>query len=264
MPDQRQPTAAVFRNITEVAVPGSVPRVAHPEWTSTFPWLCQGSTVPGPDRSHDMALFGASPSGEVQARWARLAESVGFPRVVHAHQVHGARVAVHEVVAAGRWVVEAFDGHATRVPGTLLTVATADCVPVSVVDPGNRAVALLHAGWRGTVAGVLEAGLSVLASALSGRVAACHVHLGPAICGDCYEVGPEVHQALGLPVPSEPTPVDLRRELARRAAAAGVPVQHLTVSSLCTRCGEAGLYSHRGGDRGRQVALLGVVPVERQ
>ncbi len=260
MPDQRQSTAASFRTITEVAVRGSVPRVAHPEWTSAFPWLCQGTTVPGPDRGCDMGLFGASPSGEVQARWARLAESVGFPRVVHGLQVHGARVAVHEVVTAGRWVVGEYDGHVTRVPGTLLTVATADCVPVSVVHPENRAVALLHAGWRGTAAGVLEAGLAALASALSVRTSACHVHMGPAICGGCYEVGPEVHQALGLPVPLEPTPVDLRSDLARRAVTAGVSAQNVTVSSLCTRCGEAGLYSHRGGDRGRQVALLGVAP----
>ncbi len=267
MPDQLELTPAAFRTVTEVAVPGPVPRIAHPEWSRAFPWLCQGSTIPGPDRAFDMGLFGVSPSSEVQGRWASLAESVGFPRVVHARQVHGARIAVHEVKveveAAGRWVAGEYDGHVTRVPGTLLTVATADCVPVSVVDPERRAVGLLHAGWRGTVAGVLEAGLAVLASATSVPAATCHVHLGPAICGDCYEVGPEVHEALGLPVPAGPTPVDLRSNLARRAVAAGVAARNVSVSSLCTRCGDGGLYSHRAGDRGRQVTVLGIVPERR-
>lgn len=218
--------------------------------------------MPGPGRGFDMGLFGASPSGEVQARWASLAESTGFARVVHARQVHGVRVAVHQVGPSGRWVSGDFDGHVTAVPGTLLTVATADCVPVSIVDPTGRAVALLHAGWRGAAAGILEAGLSALAAALSVEVATCHLHLGPAICGDCYEVGPEVHRALGEAVPAQPTPVDLPANLGRRAVAAGVPAENITVSSLCTRCGGGALYSHRGGDRGRQLAVLGIKPAE--
>src|SRR5690606_18360795 len=103
----------------------------------------------------------------------------------------------------------AIDGHATRAPGLLLAVSVADCVPVSLVDPERRAVALLHAGWRGAAAGILERGLEVLAERLLARPEDLHVHLGPAICGGCYEVGPEVHRALGLPEPPAPAPVDL-------------------------------------------------------
>lgn len=205
-----------------------------------------------------MGLFGPSPSQEVQARWASLATCTGFPRLVHARQVHGARVAVHEAGASGRWVAGEYDGHVSQVPGTLLTVATADCVAVSIVDPKRRAVALLHAGWRGTAAGILEAGLSTLASVLSVEMPTCHLHLGPAICGDCYEVGPQVHQALGETVPPRPTPVDLPSNLGRRAVAAGIPRENITVSSLCTRCGGGELFSHRAGDRGRQLAVLGI------
>jgi copper oxidase (laccase) domain-containing protein len=138
----------------------------------------------------------------------------------------------------------------------LLAVTIADCVPVFVVDAGARAVCLLHAGWRGTAAGVLERGLERMTA--RGMGADVHVHLGPAICGSCYEVGPEVFAALGEPVPSRPTPIDLRGVLARRAVAAGVDPSRVTVSAHCTRCTGSELFSHRGGDRGRQVGYLGI------
>lgn len=148
------------------------------------------------------------------------------------------------------------DGHVTDVEGVLLAVSIADCVPVSVVDPARRRVALLHAGWRGTAEGILERGLDELAG--EAGAAGLLVHLGPAICGGCYEVGPEVFEALGRPRPDAPSPIDLRSVLAERAVAAGVEGDHVSVSELCTRCEHDLLFSHRGGDSGRQVAYLGV------
>ena len=87
-----------------------------------------------------------------------------------------------------------------------------------------------------------------------------HVHFGPAICGACYEVGPEVFEALNQPVPPCPTPIDLRAVLVERAVAAGVDRSQVTVSGHCTRCTGSGLFSHRGGDAERQVGYLGVRP----
>jgi hypothetical protein len=86
------------------------------------------------------------------------------------------------------------------------------------------------------------------------------VHFGPSICGACYEVGPEVFSALGLDAPPGPAPLDLRGALAARAVAAGVRATNVSVSGLCTRCSRDGLFSHRGGDRARQVAYLGIAP----
>jgi hypothetical protein len=146
----------------------------------------------------------------------------------------------------------------TAVPHVLLTVGLADCVGVSIVDPVRRAVALLHCGWRGTVAGMLETGVETLRERLDSHPSDLHVHLGPAICGECYEVGPEVHEALGLEVPQGPRPVDLRRVLALRAAAAGAEADRITVSEHCTRCGESPFFSHRGGAVERHQAYLGV------
>lgn len=233
----------------------------HPEWAETFPWLAQGTTTRGPDGgSYDMGLFGATPVGEALARWRQLRAATGCPRAVHSRQVHGAAIAPHDRKGAGTFVGEGHDGHVTATPGLLLTISVADCVPVFLVDPQRRALGLVHAGWRGAAAGILEAGIEALAAYGSGP-ADLQVHFGPSICGACYEVGPEVFEALGLDVPTGPTPVDLREALVRRALASGVPAAGVTVSTNCTRCHAGGarrFHSHRAGDPERQIAFLGV------
>jgi YfiH family protein len=235
----------------------------HPLWVEAFPWLIQGTTVRADGAEpFDLGLFSdASPPRAVLGAWERLRRGSGCPRVVHAHQVHGATVRAHDTGAPGLHLAEACDGHATDVAGTLLAVTTADCVPVFLVDPERRAVALLHAGWKGAAGGILERGLEVLEERFGSRPADLAVHLGPAICGLCYEVGPEVFMELGLDSPPAPSPVDLRALLARRALERGVRATTLSVSTHCTRCGGSGLFfSHRGGDRARQVGFLGLRP----
>jgi polyphenol oxidase len=79
-------------------------------------------------------------------------------------------------------------------------------------------------------------------------------HLGPAICGSCYEVSPDVHLRLtGRAVPRA-TPVDLRAIIAERVRASGVP--NVTVSPWCTRCHNDRFFSHRCGDDGRQLGVI--------
>jgi len=146
----------------------------------------------------------------------------------------------------------------TNEPGLLLAVTVADCVPVFLVDPELRAIALLHAGWRSVAAGVLETGLAGLRSDYGTHAQHVVAHLGPSICGECYEVGPEVFRALGEPEPQTNTPIDLRVVIARRALALGIDREGISISAHCTRCGSPPFYSHRGGDEGRQLALLGL------
>jgi YfiH family protein len=152
------------------------------------------------------------------------------------------------------------DGHATGEPGILMAVTVADCVPVFLLDPGRRSGAVLHAGWRGVVAGVLDAGIELMKSRFGSAAEDLFLHLGPAICGDCYEVGAEVHEALGLPLPEGPRPVDLRGILARNALARDIRSQQVTASVHCTRCRPSPFFSHRGGDVERQVGYLGIRP----
>lgn len=241
------------RRLRERPAGGDVPLHVLGEWTERFPWLVHGATGRGDDGSFDLGLFGEEPVGQVLARWRALREATGTPAAVHALQVHGPIVRTHDSPAAGLHVLEGVDGHVTGEPGLLLAVAIADCVPISLVDESRRRVALLHGGWRGTAAGIIEAGLD----SLGGDPGDLHAHLGPAICGDCYEVGPEVHEGLGLPTPERNMPVDLRAVQSRQLLAAGLAPDRVTVSVHCTRCGE-GFFSHRGGSTGRQMGVLGI------
>lgn len=252
--------AAVVR---EAAASRDLPLFRHEGWQEKLPWLLQGITARGSgEEPFDLGLFGDSPAGPVLERWRRMRRSLGFGGVVHARQVHGAEVETHDAGIAGLLITDGRDGHVTSAADVLLTISVADCVPIFVVDPERRAVALLHGGWRGVAAGVLEAGLRAL---LDGGSDARDllVHFGPAICGRCYEVGPEVHHALGLREPPSPTPVDLRRVLAQRARVHGIAAERITTSAWCTRCGDSPFFSHRGGFPQRQMALLGIRPAGR-
>ena len=244
------------RLVTERAIPGDLPLWTHPEWEERFPWLAQGVTSGGsPASPFDLGLFGSTPVGEALGRWRALRHALGFPCIAHSRQVHEARILHHAARPAdGLLVAEGYDGHVTAAPGLLLTASVADCVPVSIIAPGKRAVAVVHAGWRGVVAGITEKAIALLASE------ELWLHCGPAICGECYEVGPEVHEAVhpDRDPPSVPTPIDLRAALAERAIAAGVGPERVSISTHCTLCGGGGFFSHRGGSPARQMAFVGI------
>jgi len=244
---------ASFSLIREAPRPGPVPYVLRDDWAEAFPWLIQGVTV----REVDLRLFGASLEEGALDRWGALGEALGIVGVVHARQDHGAVVRTHRGGPPGFLLSPPCDGHATGEPGLLLTVTVADCVPVFLVAPERPAVALLHAGWRGVAGGILEEGLGVLKDRFGVEPGQLHAHLGPAISGDRYEVGPEVHRALGLPDPGEPGLLDLRGAAAERLAEGGVPRERIGVSTRCS-LEDPLFFSHRGGDDGRQVAFLGI------
>ncbi len=226
-------------------------------WRSRFPWAVAGMTLrtPGVQRPN-FGLFTRLPAVEAMEAWGALLDDVGARAAVHSRQVHADSVAVHgreERPGNGLSITGAGDGHVTDRTGVLLTVTVADCVPVFVLDPERRAIALLHAGWRGAAAGIVERGLSELKTTYGSAPRDCWLHLGTSICGSCYEVGPEVLHAFGLP----PAPtVDLRRVLASKAESAGIPPGQVTMDADCTLCGQNRYFSHRGGDPGRQVAFL--------
>jgi YfiH family protein len=179
----------------------------------------------------------------------------------HSLQRHGTEIFRHRAPGQeGMIVIEGYDAHLSDLPGLLLSVSVADCVPVFLADPAHRAVAAVHAGWRGVAGGGLERALAAMGEAFLTRPAEVWVHCGPSICGECYEVGPEVHRAVhpARPAPAAPTPIDLRAALVERAAAAGVPAGQMSVSAHCTRCGPGAFFSHRAGSPARQMGVLGV------
>lgn len=247
------------RPVREIPLPGALPRYEIPEWRERF-GVAAGITGRGAEagRGFDLGLWSDAPVGEVMTRWRLLRASVpGFDAVVLGNQVHG--TAVETVTGGHGWIqIEGVDGWVTTSRGVLLTVTVADCVPVYLAVPG-RGVALLHAGWRGTAGGILEAGIVRLKSVTGCAASDIVMHCGVGICGECYEVGSEVAAGCGLPAEGPgPWHVDLRRRLATEAGRLGVAA--ISASTWCTAHDRRAFYSHRAsrGADGRMVAWLGL------
>lgn len=247
--------------IREQEVPGPVPRFEVPDWRERYRILA-GITGrgEGPGRGFDLGLWSDAPVGEVMSRWRLFRQTAaGFPTVILGNQVHQTRVEWH---AGGTgWVqVEGVDGHGTSTLGLLLTVTVADCIPVYLVDPVRRAVALLHSGWRGTAGGILGEGVRSLVELAGSAVENILMHCGVGICGECYEVGAEVMRGCGLPADGAgPWHVDLRGILVRQGRALGLST--ISTSQWCSAHDRPRFYSHRAsaGRDGRMVAYLGMM-----
>lgn len=253
-----RPAQAVVETLREEALDDvAVPRLELQTWAARY-GIVAGITV----RPFDLGLASDAGVGQVMGRWRAFRDTVAeaFSGVVLSSQVHGREVRWYADRPVGWLVSDGFDGHATRQPGVLLAVTVADCVPVYLAAPGAGAVALLHAGWRGTAARILERGVSLLEQAAGAAPVDLVMHCGVAICGDCYEVGAEVLAALRPGVDAGAggsAHVDLRAELARQALALGI--QEVTASPWCSAHDRDRFFSHRasGGRDGRMAAYLG-------
>ncbi len=182
----------------------------------------------------------------VQENRKRVALALGFDAdsLALCRQVHGTNTI--EVHPGDQGVIGSADGLVARAGGPTIGILTADCAPVIV--SGENGVAVLHAGWRGLVAGVIEAGLA----RLGGPEAAW---VGPSIRSCCYEVGSEVvdaFRARGLPV-AAPGRVDTAD--AARAALMDAGVSRVAVVDACTHCNPDYFSYRRDGVTGRQGAF---------
>lgn len=206
-------------------------------------------------------LASDEPAAEVFGRWQRLIDVVSHRarRLASAHQVHGDEILTHEGGWSGWLRAPSADGHYSREPGTAMAVSLADCVPIFMADRSGAA-AVLHSGWKGTVLRIIERGIERFRAG-GARPADLLVHLGPAICGRCYVVGPEVYARLMGRAVAAATAVDLRAIIAEHARAAGV--REISISAWCTRCDNDKFYSHRAGDAGRQLGVISTRPVRR-
>jgi len=173
---------------------------------------------------------------------ARLAESLGVGRVVFMHQVHGRDIAV--VDGGTPDVVEGVDVLMTTTPGLAIGVLVADCVPIALVADGGAAV--VHAGRRGMQSDVVTAAVEALAAREAGPLRA---FVGPAICGRCYEVPPDMQADVAAAVPVArcttsrgTTGLDLKAGVVSQLQRAGVV--DITVDPACT-AEDARYFSHR-------------------
>ena len=186
------------------------------------------------------------------------------------------------------------DGLITATPGLLLGIQTADCLPVILVDPKNRAVGVFHAGWRGTVKRIVEKGVGEMHRRFGSRPRDLKAAIGPGIRGCCYEVGEEVRQQFESQFAyaaklfrevKESDPVrekypllflsarppghselpkkiflDLVEANRQQLSAVGVPAKSIEVSPLCTNCRTDLLFSYRA-EKGKTGRMMGVVGI---
>ena len=212
---------------------------------------------------------------KVRENYRRLCAALGVPlsSLVFSRQVHGSAVRVvteadrHELFAPVPYEADAL---VTNRMGLTLTVFTADCVPVLLLDPDAGVAAAVHCGWRSSVKDILGGALEAM-RALGARAENVRAAIGPAIGGCCFETGPEVPEAVrswlggdagAFLRPREGIPgkylVDLKGANRRRLLQLGLADGHIAVSPDCTMCRPEKYWSHRvtKGVRGSQAALI--------
>ncbi|MEA2141165.1 MAG: purine-nucleoside/S-methyl-5-thioadenosine phosphorylase / adenosine deaminase [Solirubrobacteraceae bacterium] len=181
----------------------------------------------------------------------RLCADLGLQWLCASRQVHGPTVQRVRAPGAsgGEAVAIDADGHATAARGVGAMVLTADCLPVALAADG--AVAMVHAGWRGLAAGVLEEGARALRDV--GAAGPLVAVIGPGAGACCYEVGAEVHAAFGGAHRAGQN-IDLRAIARDRLLAAGAA--QVLDARACTIC-DARFFSHRreGEHAGRQAGI---------
>jgi len=210
----------------------------------------RGGVSEGPYTSLNLGLWTEDEPERVHANRRRVADLAGG-RLAQGRQVHGA--GVRRVAESGEvGEIAPADGQATALRGVAPTVLVADCLPIALAAPG--VAAMLHAGWRGLAAGIVEEGVAAVCQLAGGPPAAAAI--GPGAGGCCYEVGEDVHAALGGEG-RRGRNLDLKVIARARLEAAGVPEVHDV--GLCTICGDPELFfSHRrdGGVTGRQAGVV--------
>jgi YfiH family protein len=194
--------------------------------------------------------------------------------VVSVKQVHGTDVLVLDrPVARGEAFAGGWDALVTNQPEVLMTVRTADCVPVLVHDPVHGVVAAIHAGWRGAVEGIIPRTLSTMTQRFGSEPRWIRVGIGPSVGPCCYEVDEPVLERLRQRFPDWRTVVrdtgrgrailDLRSLVRRQAEATGVPQQAIGTVNVCTACHPHLFYSYRRDGTAKDTMVSGIMLTRR-
>ena len=211
----------------------------------------------------------------VRENYRRFLAAIGGSekRFAMSNQVHGAVVRTITTADVHTDPYEKVgykaDGLMTDLPGVALRVSTADCIPILFYDPVRRCVAAVHAGWRGTAAGIAAAAVDRMKSVYGSRPGDILAAIGPGICPDCFETHEDVPNAMTAAMgtgvlrhikikENGKFAVDLKAINAMRLEQAGLEADHIAVSSLCTSCNPDKFWSHRklGNDRGSMAAAI--------
>ena len=236
-----------------------------------------GGVSRGIFKSMNLSFTRGDEKAAVLENYRRLSRAMGFPTesIVTSDQTHTVNLRVVGKKDCGIGILRPrefsdVDGLLTDEPGVTLATFYADCVPLYFVDPVHRAIALAHSGWRGTVRRMGQVTVERMGREYGSRPERLITAIGPSICRDCYEVGPEVVEAFGAEFPAAlhgrlfyrkangKYQLDLWEANRQVLLAAGVREENIAMPGICTCCNPDFLFSHRAsrGKRGNLGAFL--------
>ena len=236
----------------------------------------QGGVSRPPYESLNLGKAGEDPREGILENYRRFAKAAGFvlESLVMARQIHGAHIRAVTASDCGQGlytpVPKDCDGLMTRSSGVTLGVFSADCVPILLTDPVTKAIAAVHAGWRGTAAGMAARAVNAMREAYGTDPAHLLCAIGPSIHPCCFETDQDVPDAMRFAWRQDAQPylhslspsrwkVDLQGLNRLWLTKAGVPDTSISDSGCCTCCDETLFYSHRrqGARRGSMLAVIG-------
>jgi YfiH family protein len=222
-----------------------------------------GGISPFPFSSLNVGLNTSDLLEHVEENRRRFFSSLGIDpdQVSSSHQVHGDRILT--VTKPGRF--EGYDALMTNRPHHFLTVTVADCTPILIYDAGQQAVAAIHAGWRGTVARIVEKTVQAMQDQFSSRPAQCFAYVGTSIDQGSFEVGDEVAEQFDeihkvFDPQRQKFLIDLKAANVTQLKNAGIPASQIGVSPYSTVTHNQDFFSYRieKGNTGRMVAVIGL------
>lgn len=198
---------------------------------------------------------------------------IDYTRLVFSQQTHedNVRVVTKADIGKGLTVVSDImntDGLMTNIPGIPLITFYADCVPLFFLDKKNKAIAISHSGWKGTVLKIGVKTITQMSEVYGTNPEDCLIGIGPSIGPECFEVGPEVAREFMdsfdywaeflEPFGSDRFKIDLWKANKLMLTEAGIPEKNITISGLCTKCNEEMFFSYRR-DKGRNGSLSAIM-----
>ncbi len=201
--------------------------------------------------------------------WERIT-GLGWKNVVELNQVHGSEVLV---VDEPLWSLDplehrSFDACVTCRQGAVLAISTADCVPILLYSQSPKAIGAVHAGWRGTIAGVAKKAVTTMVERLGCHAAGIHAVIGPCIHFSAFSVGPDVYKSFedafgprSVGMENREFHVDLVESNRLALVGVGLFEESIQVLDYCTFSDENLFYSHRRdhGKTGRHLSYISLV-----
>ncbi|KAA5802247.1 peptidoglycan editing factor PgeF [Alkalicaulis satelles] len=228
-----------------------------------------GGVSEGPYASLNLSWSRGDDKARVEENRQRVSSAMGGAQLVFLNQVHGAVVHRVERKPEGAWSAGEGDALITSTPGLALCAQTADCTPVLLHDPVNRAIAAIHAGWRGVIAQVIPAAIRAMSAAYGTRAGDLRAAIGPAVSRPNYRVGPEVlaqFEAMfggldeglaGVRDAEGGAGLDVSEACARQLVAAGLAPGAISRLALCTFAEEDRFFSCRRAARDGHAGAFG-------